>query len=236
MANSQNGWPAITSSGDARLAVFPWVTGRVLAGDVSTVFGYLARRFHYEVEPIDVASSWGWAYRPISGSDDLSNHSSGTAIDLNAPRHPLGASGTFSPAQVAVINAIVAALSPAVRWGGDYTGRKDEMHFEINTSPAVVAQVAARISGSTTPNPPEDDMPLNDADKQFITNETHRVVLAILRADEFKLNAIPEQVLAARVDTTTGTFAQTLRDARQISRRHEQAWRAFEGLPADPNA
>jgi hypothetical protein len=88
----------------------------------------------------------------------------------------------------------------------------------------------------SNPNPPEDDMPLNDVDKNFITTEVHRVVLAILRADEFKLNAIPAQVLAAKVDASTGTVAQTLRDARQISRRHEQAWRAHEGLPADPNA
>jgi peptidoglycan hydrolase-like protein with peptidoglycan-binding domain len=43
---------------------------------------------------------WGHAYREISGSTTLSNHASGIAIDINAPRHPLGASGTFSSTQV----------------------------------------------------------------------------------------------------------------------------------------
>jgi len=36
-----------------------------------------------------------------------------------------------------------------VRWGGDYSGRKDEMHFEINVRPgdARLAALARRIGG-----------------------------------------------------------------------------------------
>lgn len=150
MAVSQNGWPAIASGTDPRLSLTPWVTGRILAGSVCTVLSHVARRFHAEVESITVASSWGWAYRPIAGSADISNHASGTAIDLNAPRHPLGASGTFTAAQVAAIRAILREVSPAVRWGGDYSGRKDEMHFEINTTRANVDRVAARLVPTRT--------------------------------------------------------------------------------------
>ncbi len=79
----------------------------------------------------------------------LSNHSSGTAIDLNAPRHPLGTSGTFSATQRSHIRSILNSCNGVVRWGGDYSGRKDEMHFEINVRPgdARLAALAQRIGG-----------------------------------------------------------------------------------------
>lgn len=143
---SQNGWPAITDGQDPRLAPSPWITGRLLAGDVQTVLDHVAARFDAEVEPVDVGSSWGWAYRPVRGGGDLSNHASGTSIDLDATEHPLGVTGTFSDEQVAAIRAILAEVAPVVAWGGDF-GRPDEMHFEIVGGAAQVAEVAARIGG-----------------------------------------------------------------------------------------
>lgn len=151
MVLSQNGWPASPNYAD--FVDLRWVTGRCAPGDVHTVLDHLCVRFHAEVEPIDVASSWGYAYRDIRGSETVSNHASGTAIDLNAPRHPLGAAGTFTTAQAKTIHKILDDLDGVIRWGGDYSGRKDEMHFEINADAAAVAAVAARI---TTPE--EDDM------------------------------------------------------------------------------
>jgi hypothetical protein len=124
---SQNGWPAITDGYDARLITSPWVTGRVLAGDVATVLDHVAARFDAEVEPVDV-----------------SNHASGTSIDLNATAHPLGVRGTFTDEQVVALRAILDEVAPAVAWGGDFD-RADEMHFEIVGGPEVVAEVAARL-------------------------------------------------------------------------------------------
>ncbi|QZN85529.1 M15 family metallopeptidase [Cellulomonas sp. C5510] len=144
---SQNGWPEITSGDDPRLVRLPWVTGRVLGGDVATVLGYVAERFDAEVEPVDPDASWGWAHRPVRGGTTLSNHASATAIDLNAPLHPLGVRGTFTDEQVAAIRAILADVAPAVAWGGDYADRPDEMHLEIVGDPDVVAEVAARLRG-----------------------------------------------------------------------------------------
>lgn len=150
MANSQNGWTVHT--GSSGLVPLRWVTGRVAPGDVHAVFDYLCRRFNAEVEPIIVSSSWGWAYRAIRGqSSGYSNHASGTAIDLNAPSHPLGKRGTFSAKQVAAIHAILRDLGGAVRWGGDYSGRPDEMHFEINTTPANLRKVAAGLNKERDP-------------------------------------------------------------------------------------
>lgn len=155
MAVSQNGWTAITRSTDSNLVNFPWVTGKVRKGDVYTVLNYVAEQFNKRVEKIDKAKSWGWAYRDIRGASKLSNHASGTAVDFNAPDHWLGAVGTFSKTQEAEIRKILKEVDGVVRWGGDYPGRKDEMHFEINLqtkgSAANVKKVADRIRGAVVP-------------------------------------------------------------------------------------
>lgn len=154
-ATSQNGWPASSSPsaiGITGLSVgghsFP---SGVRGGQVHTILGYVARRFHNEVEGLITPGCWGYNYRVISGSTSLSNHASGTAIDCNAPRHPLGASGTFSSTQVSRIRSILSYCNGVVRWGGDYSGRKDEMHFEINVRPgdSRIAPLVSKINGST---------------------------------------------------------------------------------------
>lgn len=158
-ATSQNGWPAGTSSQIplASLAVgavtFP---AGVRTGDVYTVLRYVAVQFNATVEPLYSPGCWGHNYREISGSTSLSNHASGTAIDCNAPDHPLGASGTFTSAQVSAIRAILTRCNGVVRWGGDYSSRKDEMHFEINVPPgdSRLSTLAASLGGGGgTPSP-----------------------------------------------------------------------------------
>ena len=69
-----------------------------------------------EVEALVDGWCWGHAYREISGSTTLSNHASGTAIDINAPRHPLGASGTFSSTQVSRIRSILSWSFIVLGW------------------------------------------------------------------------------------------------------------------------
>lgn len=156
MPTCQNGWPAdpnrttlvaLTVGG----ASFP---GGVRGGDVAVVLRYVAEQFHARVESLYPGWCWGYAYREVTGGGALSNHAGGYALDFNAPNHGLGASGTFSSAQVAAIRAILAEVSGVVRWGGDYTGRKDEMHVEIVGSTAAVAAVAARLQGTTVPSTP----------------------------------------------------------------------------------
>ena len=147
MAVSQNGWPAPP----AHLEPLSWITGKVAAGDVYTVFGYLCARFDSEVEKINKAWSWGYNFRPIIGSTTLSNHASGSAIDLNAPKHVLGASGTFSAKQTAAIQQILRDLEGTVRWGGNYKGRKDEMHFGIITNATTLRGIAQRIKANKLP-------------------------------------------------------------------------------------
>lgn len=159
MSTSQNGWTASSDkgsigvdSGFSRCGVtFP---GGVKSGDVSTVLGYVVEQFHARVEGLVSGWCWGYAWKEISGSSTLSNHASATAVDVNAPNHAYGASGTFNSAQVSAIRAILAEVSPAVRWGGDYGGSNvDSMHFEIDASASTVASVAARLGGGGKPPP-----------------------------------------------------------------------------------
>jgi hypothetical protein len=144
---SQNGWPASADPNAIGIKAFP-VAGTAIklrcASGVGLILASFAAEFHASVEPIDKGTldDWGYAYRPVRGqTTELSNHSSGTAIDINAAHHGLGKEGTFTAEKVAVIHALIKKYG--LRWGGDYKGRKDEMHYEIIETPE---QVKARIA------------------------------------------------------------------------------------------
>lgn len=146
MALTRLGWDVL-EPGSNRLTNLSWITGKVRSGDAHTILNELGRRFNSEVESIRKDWSWGYAKRPVRGASVASEHSAGVAVDFNAPAHGLGLSGTFSAAQVRAIRKILADLDGAVRWGGDYGGRKDEMHFELQGGVAKLAKVAAKING-----------------------------------------------------------------------------------------
>lgn len=84
--------------------------------------------------------SWNGSFVPRfkRGSlSDLSNHSWGTAFDINAHLYPLG----VSAAPDAPIRKLVpAATRFGWAWGGDFHHRPDPMHFEyvgLQSEPAV---------------------------------------------------------------------------------------------------
>jgi len=172
MATSYNGWPASPDAGEIGIdsgfigagVKFP---GGIKGGDVATVLGYVTDQLQARVEQVQVNPDgtgygcWGYNYRAnVNNPSTLSCHSSGTAIDWIAPSHPNGASGTFSNSQRATIYDILAECQGAIQWGGDYTGTKDEMHFEVICSAGYLADVAANLGGgssippSPTPLPP----------------------------------------------------------------------------------
>lgn len=116
----------------------------------------LAADFHQLVEPItiDPYDDWGYACRYIRGStNNVSLHAAGIAIDLNATRHPLGARGTFNARQRATIAQLCRKYG--VRWGGDFTRRPDEMHFEValprDKALALVEQIQAPPKAAVGP-------------------------------------------------------------------------------------
>jgi D-alanyl-D-alanine carboxypeptidase len=147
MQKSQNGWPASKDQAEIGIKMFiiPGTETKIRcqkqAGKILAAF---AGEFNAQVERIEggVFDDWSYAYRDVRGSDSvLSNHSSGTALDLNATKHPLGKEGTFTKVQVKKINELCDKYG--IRWGGNYKGRKDEMHFEIIETPD---EVKARIN------------------------------------------------------------------------------------------
>lgn len=151
---SQNGWPVITT-GDTWQWILPG-TGRWLRlhrGPAGFVLAHLALWYHEAIEPLDHGTwdDWGWAFRMVRGSSDsVSNHASGTAIDLNATSHPLGARNTHTKTQQARIRARLGGrYERAIRWGGDYEFRADEMHFEVITGSAGVLALANRLRDSS---------------------------------------------------------------------------------------
>ena len=117
------------------------------------IFEYLIAEFARRVEPIHVGTQDDWAYTPkkIAGTSIISNHASGTAVDINARKHPQFKKNTFTPAQVREIRAILTELDDVVQWGGDWGSRVDEMHFEIrgSVSERKVREVAARLAHGT---------------------------------------------------------------------------------------
>jgi hypothetical protein len=162
---SQNGWTAPGRSVIVTMAV-PGTAVKlpVRAGPAGQLLVAAAARWNAEVEPLVPGTCWGYADRTVRGSaTDLSNHASGTAIDLNAPQHPLGTnpSANFTPAKITAIRRIVASYAPCLRWGGDYTGRKDGMHLEVVASEAQCAAVLGSPRPTPSPTPraatPEDD-------------------------------------------------------------------------------
>lgn len=157
MARSQNGWPAspVLRTRPLVVAGESFSPGVLVDDDVYEVLRYVAEQLHARVEPIvragwHQADDWGFYFRPNANDpDELSNHSSATAFDYNATRHPNGVPTrqTFTAAQIAEVHKILDEVDHVVRWGGDYTGTPDAMHFEINADRAAVAAVAARLRG-----------------------------------------------------------------------------------------
>lgn len=149
MLISYNGWPASKDQAEIGIKSYP-VPGSIIklrcAEKVAPLLVGFAAEFHKLIEPIDQGAldDWGYCFRMVRGTTDkLSNHSSGTAIDLNASKHPLGQLGTFDAAKVPMLRAL--AHKYGLTWGGDYKSRKDEMHFEISIGPAKVAELITKL-------------------------------------------------------------------------------------------
>lgn len=159
---SQNGYTANDRQLVASFTI-PGTTRKVTLrkGDTSVILLDFLAWLHQTIEPLDVGEydDWGYAERTIRGSaTTLSNHASGTAVDANAVQHPLGVHGTWSAEEKRLIEARLATYDGCIRWGENYTGRIDAMHFEINRGAADCRRVADRIrGGSAAPADPQED-------------------------------------------------------------------------------
>ena len=134
---SQNGWPASPDpvAIDVVTVSVPLSDGRQLkmnvARSVAPQLVSMVQWWNDHVEPVTTLGSFN--FRKIRGYENtvgnVSNHASGTAVDINAERHLLGAYGTVPASLRGAISAKAASLG--LRWGGDFLHRKDEMHMEV---------------------------------------------------------------------------------------------------------
>jgi hypothetical protein len=212
VATSQNGYEAGVQSAIHTVTV-PGTAQQipVRIGPAGDLLIWAAARFHREVEPLHVGWCWGYAYRNIRGSSGLSNHASGTAIDLNAPAHPLGTnpSSNYTPAKIAAIHRIIADAQGALRWGGDYgdpahggvkNSRPDGMHVEVIKNEAECARVLAIVT-KPAPAPAPSGGPVSP-DIDTVVRNLDRDLRADLHVKQLELDGIRDAVaaLTAKVD------------------------------------
>lgn len=147
---SENGWEAILKQDDKALTVVripgtgtPGIPLR-LRKECAGILAYVASRVNAEVSPLKEGNKpgfqdeGGWNYRGIEGSSKLSNHASGTAIDLNWQKYPMFRK-KMSKKERTAAEAIASQLSEVIRWGGNYRASQvDEMHWEIAPGVSVV--------------------------------------------------------------------------------------------------
>jgi peptidoglycan hydrolase-like protein with peptidoglycan-binding domain len=77
--------------------------------------------------------TWDGSFVPrfVRGSRTvLSNHSFGSAFDINAAYNPLGAMPALAGHRGSVRDLVMTANEHGFYWGGHYEGRPDGMHFE----------------------------------------------------------------------------------------------------------
>lgn len=106
-----------------------------------------------------VADDWGYANRPIRGTQTASNHSWGLAIDLNSTNNPMG---DHLVTDMPMWMVTLAYDKYGLSWGGNYKKRPDAMHYEFLGTPAEAAMIVARLQDpaptpTPTPTPQEND-------------------------------------------------------------------------------
>ncbi len=124
-----------------------------IADEVQDIFKELLET-RFPIAQIIPVAAYGWDddasmaanntsafnYRVISGTNRLSNHSYGRAIDINPIQNPytqrdgavVPSGARYDLAQPGTITSEIALLfkSRGWQWGGDWIERKDWQHFE----------------------------------------------------------------------------------------------------------
>lgn len=152
MKKSENGWFASKDPAQIGVVIRTVVPGvrpvkvRVAAG-VAPLFVAALKEWHKLVEKLEPGEAQGYCYREIRGGGDgtLSNHASGTAVDVWPSRHPQkDVDGNLSKAQQDAVLAI--AKKYGMRSGGSYSARvRDWMHLEIVVTPAEASALIKRL-------------------------------------------------------------------------------------------
>ena len=137
-ARSLNRWTVLTPG--SRLLGRKRVPGTTrditMRADVLPLFLALAHDYDDWLRSIDVGAfdDAGYAYRQARAANDFSNHSSGTALDINWSRegaqNSVAGKAFFGKPDNAAKVEWMKSLYQIVDWGGDWHAR-DWMHWEL---------------------------------------------------------------------------------------------------------
>jgi tape measure domain-containing protein len=125
------------------------------AGKAVNVNAAYADRFHGLLEdlkaagyPIRSVGEGGYSFRKVAGSNNLSKHAYGNAIDINPRQNPwaVGAKGDFAkygidPNQMAQQNGLF--------WGGNWR-KGDAMHFQVDENVKSFKRMQEQVDTMTT--------------------------------------------------------------------------------------
>lgn len=161
MSASQNGWRVIArdecqtiQAPGGALAVHP---------KLAVIFTDLASQWHTTVQRLLWPGCWGYALRPIKGTDTYSNHSSGTAVDFSAPELPQGVAPhiLLTAKELSAIGELERRYAPVLQWGGRWP-HPDAMHWEVAPGVTVdaVDALTATLSGTPAPARPVPAQPV----------------------------------------------------------------------------
>lgn len=96
-----------------------------VAKDAAPKFEALLNDLEASGYPIRGDQSGGYNYRTIAGTNTLSNHAHGNAVDVNWSENARGTAGNIPPGLARDL-----AAKHGMTWGGDWKN-PDPMHFEI---------------------------------------------------------------------------------------------------------
>ncbi|KOV34659.1 hypothetical protein AB0420_36810 [Streptomyces caelestis] len=133
-SRSANGWKILDEAASHTIEG-SGLTVRLADGDAATLLLHVARRFHYEIDPLREKDVAGHTTSREVRRPHESNYLSGTAMAIRPHAYPLGVRGGLYPQELVVVRDILAELDGAVVWGGDFASPQ-ESHFEIALGPA----------------------------------------------------------------------------------------------------
>ncbi|GGM00820.1 hypothetical protein GCM10012279_18000 [Micromonospora yangpuensis] len=129
---SANGW-RIDQKAIGRFRIEGSLATVPLCHGAAAVLLHVARRWHYEIAPLDTGEGGGVLGHHINrrvGANFESNYLSGTAIALHPRAYPLGGSERLWPHHEQIVRDILVDCDGTVAWGGDLDPVKPS-HFHL---------------------------------------------------------------------------------------------------------
>lgn len=133
-------WPDCSASQNAR-AAGGGVAVNIHKDLAALTAGLLAATREVHGYVLHQDQTGGFVCRPIGGTRTASNHSISTALDINWRENEF----SYSPRYTLPRSVIDMWRMNGWSWGGDWSGKKDTMHFEWVRSREVARQYTERF-------------------------------------------------------------------------------------------